>query len=201
MDSSQVATGFIRGTGAAVNVSLGWIPEFVQVINVTDGDITHANPLAPVLLFTSGGTSGDATTEIKAGDKLHDNVTDGTATIRQVIVDSGSWAAGDAAGWFILDAESQVGVFAAASTAYREGVDADAFNGVTLTAAADTDGIDVDTEVAGTTSAAVNCIAYDGTRGGLAKGFTIGATISEDTKLLYYYAFHGDFPFDQTAAP
>jgi hypothetical protein len=195
MDSSKVATGFIRGTGAAVNVELGWVPEFVMAINLTDGDILHMNAVAKVVAFTSGGTA-----EIKAGDKLHGNTGDATATIRQVIVDSGTWAGGDAAGWFILEHGTLVSNFQA-ETAYREGIDADATDGCNLTAAEDTDGIDIDTEVAGTTSAAVNCIGYDGTRGGYAKGFTMGSTISENTKLIYYVAFRGDFPFDQDTAP
>jgi hypothetical protein len=196
MDSSQVATGFIRGTGAAVNVLLGFIPEFVQIVNLTGGDAVWMNPLAPVIAFTSGGTD-----EIKAGDKLHGNTTDATATIRQVIVDTGTWAGGDAAGWFVLDPFTQVSAFSAAETAYRDGVDADATDGCTLTAEADTDGVDIDTEVAGTTTPATNCIAYVGSRGGDAKGFTIGATISVDTELLYYIAIRGDLPLDQTAAP
>lgn len=196
MDSSQVATGFIRGTNAAINVELGWIPDFVQIINLTDGDKIHMNALATVLLFTSGGVD-----EIKAGAKLHGNTSDATATIRQVILDSGTWAGGDAAGWFILDPTTQVDNFDAAETAYREDVDSDGDDKVTLTAAEDQDGLDIDTEVAATTTAATNIAAYIGARESNAKGFTIGATISEDTKLLFYVAFRGDLPIDQTVAP
>ncbi len=196
MDSPQVATGFIRGTGSAVNVTLGWIPEFVMLLNLTDGNEVDLNALAPVLLFTSGGT-----TEIKAGQTLHDNVTDGTAIIRQVIVDSGTWAGGNAAGWFILHADSQVGVFAAASTGYVEGVDADGDDRVTLTAEADTDGTNIAAAAVATTTPATNCISYVGTRGSNAKGFTIGATVSTDAKLFYYVALRGDIPFGQTTAP
>lgn len=196
MDSSQVATGFIRGTGAAINVELGWIPDFVQIINLTDGDKIYMNALPTVLLFTSGGVD-----EIKAGDKLHGNTSDATATIRQVIIDSGTWAGGDAAGWFILDPVTQIGNFSAAETGYREDVDSDGDDVVTLTAAQDQDGVDIDTEVAGTTTAATNISAYAGVRETNAKGFTIGATIAEDAKLLYYVAFRGDLPIDQTLAP
>lgn len=194
MNTGQVATGFIRGTGAAVNVLLGWIPEFVQIINLTDGDKIHINALAPVIAFTSGGTAA-----IKAGDKLHGNTSDATVTIRQVIVDSGTWAGGDAAGWFVID-HDQVSTFTG-ETAYREGIDVDTTDGVTLSATEDQDGVDIDTEVAGTTSDATNCKAYVGTRGEDAKGFTIGSTISENAKLLHYVAFRGDHQFDQTAAP
>ncbi len=36
--ANSFATGSFTGTGAAVNVSLGWLPSRVECINVTDGD-------------------------------------------------------------------------------------------------------------------------------------------------------------------
>lgn len=36
--ASQVSIGTVTGTGAAVNISLGWIPDAVVIANVTDGD-------------------------------------------------------------------------------------------------------------------------------------------------------------------
>ena len=30
--------GTVTGTGAAINVSLGFVPDYVEVVNVTDGD-------------------------------------------------------------------------------------------------------------------------------------------------------------------
>lgn len=185
MNTGQVATGFLRGTGAAINVELGWIPDFVQVINLTDGDKIHANFLRKVIAFTSGGTE-----EIKAGDKIHGNTSDATAIVQEVILDTGTWAAGDAAGWLILEAASESGTFQAES-AYRDGVDSDGDNYITV-AASDQDGVDIDTEVAGTTTAATNIAEYVGASGSNAKGFTVGATIAEDAKLLGYIAMRGD---------
>ena len=196
MNTGQVATGFIRGTGAAVNVELGWVPDFVMTFNLSNGDDIYANFLKQVIAFTSGGT-----TEIKQGDKLHGNTSDATAIIRQVIVDTGTWAGGDAAGWFIIDRPDLVGDFSAAETAYREGVDSDGDDGVTLTAAQDQDGIDINTEVAATTTDATNIYAYAGVAETNSKGFTLGATVSENAVLLGYIALRGDFNFDQTAAP
>lgn len=37
---ARVKVGSYTGTGAAINVSLGWTPDFVHVWNATDGDIT-----------------------------------------------------------------------------------------------------------------------------------------------------------------
>jgi hypothetical protein len=193
-NTGQVACGFHRGTGAAVNVELGWVPDFVMVINLTDGDKIHMNALSKVIAFTSGGTD-----EIAAGDVLHGNTSDATATIKQVILDSGSWVGGDAAGWFVLDPVT-LGTSFSGETAYRDGVDADGTDGVTLSAAEDQDGVDIDTEVAGTTTDATNVIEYLGSSGSASKGFTIGATIAEDAKLLYYVALRGGVT-DAIAAP
>ncbi len=195
MNTGQYAGGFIRGTGAAVNVELGWVPDFVEVINLTDGDKIHMNALKQVIAFTSGGTD-----EIKAGDKLHGNTSDATATIDQVIVDSGTWTGGDAAGWLIIDRTTLVSNFEN-ETAYREDVDSDGDNKVTLTAAEDQDGVDIDSEVAATTTDATNCYAYGGSEASNARGFTIGATISEDAKLLWFNAYRGMVYIDQTSAP
>lgn len=184
-NTGQVATGFLRGTGAAINVALGWIPDYVQVINLTDGTPIHANHLRKVIAFTGGGTD-----EIKAGDKIHGNTSDATAVVDQVLLDTGSWAGGDAAGWLILHAGTHSGTFQAES-AYREGVDADGDDKLTV-AAADQDGVDIDTEVAATTAAATNIIEYVGASGSAAKGFTVGSTISVNAKLLGYIAIRGD---------
>lgn len=35
-----VKTGTFTGTGAAINISLGFIPDYVCVANITDGDAT-----------------------------------------------------------------------------------------------------------------------------------------------------------------
>lgn len=33
-------TGVVTGTGAAINIELGWIPDYVKVFNITDADQT-----------------------------------------------------------------------------------------------------------------------------------------------------------------
>lgn len=39
--SEQVRVGSLTGAGAAVNVELGWTPDFVIAWNATDGDIRY----------------------------------------------------------------------------------------------------------------------------------------------------------------
>lgn len=36
--SDAIKTGTVTGTGAAINISLGWKPDYIRVLNVTDGD-------------------------------------------------------------------------------------------------------------------------------------------------------------------
>lgn len=38
--AGEIATGKYTGTGAAVNVVLGFVPDYVRVINATDGDVS-----------------------------------------------------------------------------------------------------------------------------------------------------------------
>lgn len=36
----SIKVGKVTGTGAAINVALGWVPDYVRIVNVTDGDRT-----------------------------------------------------------------------------------------------------------------------------------------------------------------
>lgn len=37
----NIKVGTVTGTGAAINISLGFIPDYVRIVNVTDGDTIH----------------------------------------------------------------------------------------------------------------------------------------------------------------
>jgi hypothetical protein len=37
---NEVKVGTYEGTGAALNVELGWVPDYVRIVNVEDGDNT-----------------------------------------------------------------------------------------------------------------------------------------------------------------
>jgi hypothetical protein len=68
--------GKVTGTGAAINVELGFIPDFVQVINYTDGDqidiwqtgMTAATSVQINTAVSSRGTNGISA---YAGDDTH----------------------------------------------------------------------------------------------------------------------------------
>ena len=171
--------GFIHGTGAALNVEIGFIPEFVLIANLTDGDkITLAWP-TKVVAFTSGGT-----TEIKKGDTITGLTNTGVyAKIREVILDSGSWAGGDAAGWFLFDAADMTGTFGSENAEVNDSGSND------VTVAAQTEnGVDIDTEVASATgNAAITSFTGSDTNNYRA-GFTVGSTVSANGDLLAYLA-------------
>ncbi len=35
---NEFKSGVVTGTGAAINIELGWIPDYVKVVNITDAD-------------------------------------------------------------------------------------------------------------------------------------------------------------------
>lgn len=174
----QVKTGRVMGTGAAINVSLGWVPDRVEIINLTDGDKIYIGWPAYILPFTSGGT-----TEIEAGDTIVGATDGATAKVKEVHLVSGTWAGGDAAGYLVL-AAAPVGTFGAENVYVGSGT-----NDATVAALVNY-GVDIDTEVAGTTgNASVSPYAGSSTPGSeTAPGFTIGSTISESGDLLVYHA-------------
>lgn len=36
--AAELKIGSFTGTGAAINIPLGWTPDYIEVVNVTDGD-------------------------------------------------------------------------------------------------------------------------------------------------------------------
>jgi hypothetical protein len=178
-------SGETVGNGAAINVELGWIPDFVIVTNVTDGDKIHMGyPNRMAIPFSGGGT-----TEIAAGATITGATSAATAIVKTVLLYSGSWAGGDAAGFFIIERDTLTGTF----TSENVYISSDTTSGTddaTVTANV-THTVDIDTEVAGATgNAAIS--GYAGSAASNAKGFTIGSTIAEEAKLLRWTAWRNE---------
>jgi hypothetical protein len=172
-----VKTGFVYGTGAAVNVECGFIPDLVILWNHTDGDVMNlAMPSVRTMAFSSGGTS-----EIKAGHYIRGATSNARALVKQVLTDTGTWAGGDAAGTLILDSLSIEGTFASESI-YIEG---ESGTDDATGAAVGTIGVDSDTEIANDTG----ITPYVGAAGTNSPGFTLATAVSEDAKLLVWTAF------------
>ena len=186
-------TGMIHGTGADINVEIGFVPEYVRILNLTDGEEVVEAFLDLVIPFTSG--SG---IKLRAGvwlKMLSTSTTIATIRVKKVILESGTLAGGDAAGWIIATPGDIVGTITAGETAQvYESDPADAAAGtdhITLTTAEVTLG-QVTITNAGPVQHAVattGVAAYVGDAdNGYRKGFTVSDGIAEDGKLLGYVA-------------
>lgn len=69
---TQLATGTYTGTGAAVNVEIGFAPDYIKIINVTDGDDAWE--------FFGGMTAGHAIYT----RNVVDNATTGNASMSRI---------------------------------------------------------------------------------------------------------------------
>lgn len=176
----QFMSGETVGNGAAINVELGWIPDLVIVNNVTDGDLmTIGYPNRWAIPFSGGGTN-----ELAAGDTITGATSGATAIIKSVLLYSGSWAGGDAAGFFIVERDNLTGTFGSENVV---GEASGATDDATVTANV-THSVASAAAVAGATgNAAIS--AYTGSAATYAKGFTIGSTVAEEAKLLRWAAW------------
>lgn len=172
----SIKVGAVVGTGVAIDVELGWVPDYVEVTNLTDGDLITKSTLfgeRRFMAFSSGGT-----TEIVAGNKVTGATSGATAIVDEVLLASGTWAGGDAAGFFML--RDIYGTFGS------ENVSVDGASNLATVTAPQTASVAIAAAATGATgNAAVTPLA--GTRE-MAKGFTIGSTVAEAGKLLGYLA-------------
>ena len=176
-------SGRVVGNGAAINVELGWIPDRVEVYNHTDGDkLTTGFLNTWVIPFSGGGVA-----EIAAGDTITGLTNTGvTAIISEVLLYSGTFAGGDAAGFFIVHRDDQDGNFGSENVEVNDSGNDDATITVNVIQCYSTD-VDVGGETGDTALA-----GYVGVSESNSKGFTIGATVAEEAKLLVWSAWRND---------
>lgn len=179
-----IRSGYLVGNGAAQNIELGFIPDLVIVTNVTDGDVISVGHIGPdqVVPFSGGGT-----TEITAGSKIKGATSSAVAWVKEVLLYSGTWAGGDAAGFFVVEMVS--GTFQS-ENAYISNDSTAGTDDATVTANV-THSVAITTAVATVTGTSA-ITPYVGALGSAAKGFTLGSVICEEAKLLRYIAFRGD---------
>ncbi len=175
--------GFFYGTGGAINLELGWIPDRVEIFNYTDGTpFVVGFPSAKVVPFSGGGESDNTdNSEIKAGHTIIGATSGATAVVLAVLTDTGSWEGEDAAGNIIIDADTETGTFASENV-YYDG--SDGTDDATTTASVEM-GYDSDTEIAANTDIS----AYLGTQGANNKGFTVATGSSTNAKMFVYTAY------------
>lgn len=179
MANEVFASGYVVGTGAALNVSIGWVPRFVRVINLTDGDVINEAVLDKMIAFTSGGTNTPV-----AGQTITGITSGATAKIKQVILISGTFAGGNAAGYFVCDASDVVGTFQSENVTLNSS--ASGTDDATVAAQVEL-GVATTTAVASVTGNS-GLTSYKGDSSN-APGFTLGSTVSESAKLLHWQAF------------
>jgi len=188
--------GFLIGTGAARNVALGFVPSWVRIYDI-GGTTIWEGPVAEAVAFDNNGTADADAREIVAGMRL-DAADDGwSGTVKQVILASGGWDTGNAAGWIVFEAGTLEG---AANLADNDEIHASdqadlkgAATGFNLTGAGLVRlGAKVSTAVAASAADGDDITPYYGSHAAEARGFTIGATISTDNDLLGYQAWAPD---------
>ena len=177
-------SGCAIGNAAAINIELGWIPDYVEVYDATDGtNFVASYPNLMVIPFSGGGTN-----VLAAGDTITGATSEATAVIEDVLLYSGTWAAGTAAGFFTVRRQNIVGTFQSENVVgSASGATDDATVTVQVTHAYINDGT-----VAAVTTDATMAIGYVGSAASNAKGFTIGATVAEEAKLLRWSAWRDD---------
>ena len=185
----QVADGYIEG-GTAQNIELGFHPRYVRILNLTEGtEVYYDASLYDVLRFDGGGTE-----EIEAGYTIQAADDGWSAVVAEVVLISGTWAGGDAAGYLVLEPGSLTGAGNLADNdnikvATQKGGDPSG-NWATLNTATNyRRTFDTDTEVGFIASNDIT--PYDGTAAGNGVGFSIGTGIGSADDLLYYIAFGG----------
>lgn len=176
--NTTFATGVIKGTGAAINISIGWVPRRVELYNHTDGDIVTVGLLRKRIPFTSGGV-----VTISAGQTIKGVTSGALAKINEVLLISGTFAGGDAAGTFYIEPEDITGTFQSENVIINGTADTD---DATVTVQVEA-GYKIDTATAAVvTTSALSAYLGSSTAG---KGFTIGSVAAENAKELIWTAW------------
>lgn len=192
--------GFHLATGGPDNIQVGFIPDVVELYSVG-----RAVPVINVWIrmkfcaFTSGGTY-----EVKAGDTLQGATAVGVrAEVQKVYLTSGTWAGGDAAGYFLWQDFNQNGSFGSENVDVLSEGGSLSGGGVgtanVATVAAQTElgnfvlaGNATPASTSYTVVTPANGIQpYSGTDGANSEGFTITATLATAGEIWFWRATRG----------
>lgn len=167
---------YMVGTGSAVNVPLGFVPDYATVENLTDADRMDVYHRGRNMPFTSGGTK-----TLAKGDKIKGATSGAITRVVDVLITSGSFAAGTAAGFIILDDgdPEKTGTFTTENI-YKINPATSSIDDATITV----DVVNPATVITTAYLSSGDITAYNGDSSN-AKGLTIGATCNEAAKLLF----------------
>jgi hypothetical protein len=188
MAKGNSKSGSFTGTGATVNVELGWIPNSVELYNATDGTNVQIAYLIPwVVPFTSGGTAVPV-----AGSTIRGATTGATATIDSVQLMSGTYAAGTAAGNFTLVEGTLVNAFGSENIVITNPATGSiGTDDATITPAV-VHNVSITTQSTAVTAGATFISRFEGTTAATSRGFTVGSTLAAAGKLFRWRAFRDD---------
>lgn len=195
--------GFHLATGGPDNIQVGFIPDVVELYSVG-----RAVPVINVWIrmkfcaFTSGGTY-----EVKAGDVLQGATAVGVrAEVQKVYLTSGTWAGGDAAGYFLWQDWQQNGTFGSenVNVLYQGGTvsgggGVGTSNVATVTAQTELGNFVLagNATPASTSYTVVTPASgiqpYSGTIAGTNEGFTITADLATAGEIWFWRATRGTF--------
>jgi hypothetical protein len=183
---------YLVGTGAAINVPLGFNPDWARLVNLTDGTILNEYFRGRIMPFTTGVVGLAPNISIKGA------TSGARGRILDVLITTGTLAAGNAAGWFIIDDADAAGIPYADKVGTFSTENVTLPNSTTALAAITVDvtmpQIKIDTAVA--PIAAVSGISYYAGDKNNAKGVTLASGIMTAGKLFCLQAFMFDhIPF------
>lgn len=179
----SVRHGYFVGAGAALNVSVGFIPSKVELYNVTDGTVAAVGFPGKLLPFNTGSVA-------PAPGAIVKGLTSGAkGQVQDVIIVSGTFAAGNAAGFILLDANSIVGTFQAENLNFSS--DTTGATDAAATGALAADDTLYQSAALGfvTGSGNTGITAYVGAAGAAAKGFSLGSSLATNAKRFRWTAY------------
>jgi hypothetical protein len=188
MAKGNSRSGSFVGTGAIVNVELGWIPNSVEIYNATDGTPYQVAFLIPwVVPFTSGGTAVPV-----AGSTIRGAISGATATIESVQLSSGTFAAGNAVGNFTLVEGTLVNAFGSENIIITNpAVGSVGTDDATVTPAV-VHNCAITAQAASVLAGTTAVSRFEGTVASTSKGFTVGLGLAVAGKLIRWRAFRDD---------
>ena len=131
--SSPIQSGFFVGNGAAMSVSVGFVPDRLEILDLTAGTTFYEGYVSSQSwAFTAGGAGTAPGLVIQAGSVIVGATSGASATVKSVGLTSGNWgaqpslgqpsgAAGNAAGILIIDATTVSGTFSTGEYVYIKG--------------------------------------------------------------------------------
>lgn len=185
---ARMKSGLIYGAGAAVNVQCGFIPTRVELFNDTDGTPLVTWHAGRYITFDGGGAADSAYDhkEIVSGMKIKDVTNGGYGTVKSVVLDTGAWNLGTAAGLIEFFPGTDGGTFA--DSGQIDVIDERGYNRFTDAATAATALNERACAVATAAATSTAITAYAGSSV-LQPGFTVDASTAADGKILSWVAW------------